>query len=519
MLRTAIQSRLALLMVGVIAATMFGVESAPPGGFVRRSHTIHQDMGAAPVPSDFLIAQADPDPTGQRGSGGTAVAHYAGARPAGRAAARHAPDARLYRTGFGAWEPTLGITSRGSVVFDGLTDDGAPFVGASRDGGASWEVVFDGHPVTADPYLYVDPETSRIFANDYVPPCHLLSYSDDEGRTWTQAPPAGCLFNADHQTIFAGPPPEGGAQPQTYENVVYLCSIGLGISIASAGSVCSKSLDGGRTFVPTGAPAFTDDPSRSGDYGLPGVCNGANAHGFVGPDGMVYLPRGWCGQPWLAISHDEGLTWERVQVAENGMPCCSEMDELLNGLYSHEAAVVADAEGNVYYSWVAADRLPYLAISRDGGQTWGRSLMIGPPGLREALLPGMAIGSSGKIAVFYMGSANSPWDPQTQQAKGSYDQERWNAYITMTANALDQQPVFYSAPLNDPDDPMHIGPCGPDPIRCGWGDFLDVVISPAGEPWAVAVDLCDGSTCSDGGEAVVARLVGGPRLVAGSRRR
>ena len=29
---------------------------------------------------------------------------------------------------------------------------------------------------------------------------------------------------------------------------------------------------------------------------------------------------GWCGQPYLAISHDEGQTWTKVQVAKNGMP-------------------------------------------------------------------------------------------------------------------------------------------------------------------------------------------------------
>jgi hypothetical protein len=174
--------------------------------------------------------------------------------------------------------------------------------------------------------------------------------------------------------------------------------------------------------------------------------------------------------------------------------------------------VVADSEGNVYFSWVAADRLPYLSISRDRGETWGEPMMIGPPGLREGLLPGMAIGADGKIAVFYMGSSNSPWDPKTGEADGDYATERWNAYVTTTANALARKPLFYTATLNDPAHPMWIGPCGPDPIRCGWGDFLDIVVSPQGEPWAVAVDLCQGTECTTSGEAVVGRLVGGPSL-------
>ena len=83
----------------------------------------------------------------------------------------------------------------------------------------------------------------------------------------------------------------------------------------------------------------------------------------------------------------------------------------------------------------------------------------------------------------------------------------------MTANALSRRPTFYSVTLNDPSEPMWIGACGPDPVRCGWGDFLDIVISPKGEAWAVAVDLCPkGDKCSGGGETVIGRLVGGPDL-------
>src|SRR3712207_5861649 len=112
--------------------------------------------------------------------------------------------------------------------------------------------------------MFVDQDTDRVFIEDYALPCHLVSYSDDNGKTWTSAPPAGCYDNADHQTLFAGPPPKGGLSTQGYPNVVYLCSMGAGISVASAVSWCSKSIDGGNTFIPTGAPAYTDDPRETG---------------------------------------------------------------------------------------------------------------------------------------------------------------------------------------------------------------------------------------------------------------
>lgn len=503
--------------VSVLTLVIVAGASAGPAASASTTRTlsaVHQHLDVERYsPAGVYVDQEKADPTGERGSGGRAVAHYAGAQIARTPLiVVKAPDARLYRTAVPSWEPTMGITKSGAIFFNALDfETNAPFIMRSTDEGASWEQVFDAHQITADPYMFVDYDTGRVFANDLIPPCHLVSHSDDDGETWTTAPPAGCGYNEDHQTLFAGPPPEGGDAPDDYPNVIYLCSISDGISIASAGSACSKSLDGGMTFIPTGEQPYTNDPRQQpADFGIPGMCNGANAHGFVGPDGAVYLPRGWCGQPYLAISKDEGLTWTRVQVSDLGMPCCGELDTGVENLFTHEAAVVADDKGNVYYAWVANDRLPYLVISHDGGETWGEPMMIAPPGVKEALLPGMTIGASGKVAVYYHASTNSPWDGT--ELAGDTDQMTWNGYITMTTNALATKPVFYSATINDPKDPLWIGHCGPDPIRCGWGDFFDVVVSPKGEPWSVTVDLCNMGDCSGAGEGVIGRLIGGPSL-------
>ena len=358
----------------------------------RHSHGLEMpgtDFGAA------LISDAKPDPSGQTGSGGRADVHRAGARPIDDPAlVRRAPEARLHRTGVPTFEPTMGITSNGTVFANSVGDLNEPSIIRSTDGGRTWKTVFANHRISLDPYMYVDPDTDRVFANDLSPQpnCHLISVSDDNGKSWATSPPAGCGWNADHQTVFAGPPPEGGSETSDYPNIVYICSIGAGVSVASAGSVCSKSLDGGTTFLPTGEAAFLDDPRQAGDYGVPGLCNGANGHGWVGEDGTVFLPRGWCGQPWLAMSTDEGQSWTRAQVSNLGMPCCGVLNGQRSELFTHEAGVVSDEDGNIYYTWVAADRLPYLVISRDGGETWGKPLMIGPPGLEEALLPGITIG-------------------------------------------------------------------------------------------------------------------------------
>ena len=503
-----------LVAVAIVALVVLAPWSRVPAT-VDTHGTHSHGMPTMPVgmhaPRGVLHGGVSPDPTGREGAGGLAIAHRKGGVPiTAPEVAAAGPKARLFRTGYDSWEPTMGVTKKGSVFFNALSGPGGVIV-RSNDGGKSWKSVFEGHVFTADPYMFVDERTNRVFANDYVPPCHLVSFSDDDGKTWTTATPAGCYDAADHQTLFAGPPPEGGIPPQGYPNVVYLCSISGGISIASTTSSCSKSLDGGLTFVPTGAPAFFDDPRQSGDYGVPGLCNGANAHGYVGPDGTVYLPRGWCGQPWLAISHDEGATWTRVQVSDLGMPCCGKLDdENESEIFTHEAGVVADDKGNVYYSWVAADRLPYLVVSRDGGETWGKPVMIGPPGLKEALLPGMAIGPNGGIVVRYMGNENAPWNGK--EVTGSYEDTKWNAYLTAIADPLEGDPVIYTATVNDPADPLWIGECGPDPIRCGWGDFQDVVVDRQGRAWSVDVDLCAGKDGCNESEAIIGHLVGGPRL-------
>lgn len=506
---------IAALAVALIAASMVAITTVAADDLPARGpgHT----HGLTMPPLDLeqaAIAEAKEDPTGQTGSGGRAVVHRAGGRLVTEPAlVRRAPDARLHRTGFATFEPTMGITKKGTIFANAIDLDlNEPSIIRSMDDGRTWKNVFANHRISLDPYMYVDPDTSRVFANDLSPQpnCHFISVSDDEGKTWATNPPAGCGHNADHQTIFAGPPPEGGSEPSDYPNIVYLCSIGVGVSVASAGSVCSKSLDGGTTFLPTGEPAFVDDPRQSGDFGLPGVCNGANGHGWVGEDGTVFLPRGWCGQPWLAISKNEGQSWTRVQVSDIGMPCCGKLNGQDSELFTHEAGVVTDNAGTIYYTWVAADRLPYLVVSRDGGVTWSKPLMIGPPGLEEALLPGMTIGARGKIAVHYMGSEDSAWDGD--EVKGSYDDTTWNAYVTMTVDVLKSNPTFYSATINDPSEPLWQGECGPDPARCGWGDFFDVVVHPDGTPWAVAVDLCTNEGCGGSGEAILGHLVGGPSL-------
>lgn len=439
-------------------------------------------------------------------SSGPGVAHRANGRSA---KARDVPSGRLFETGFHAAEPTLATTKNGHIFTVALYNASQPTpaqveVIRSVNGGSAWQAVSPQiasqktHPVSIDPYIYVDDVTQRIFTIDLTMACSILSFTDNEGENW-QSNPFGCGVPLnDHQTLFTGPPIE--SPTVGYPNIVYYCFNNI------VSSSCTKSLDGGVTFVPTGAPAFS---AANGSR----FCGGLTGHGVAGRDGSIYLPRQYCAATMLAFSRDEGRTWTQVDVTDGKHETATGPSSGITMINGADPSVAVDEKGNLYYVFIdSKDRLPYLVISRDRGETWGKPMQIGPPALKESNLPAIEVGAPGKIAIAYMGSENSPGPPFND----SYASVTWNGYITVSATALERDPLFYSATINPKDDPLHPGRCGPG--RCGSIlDFLDVEIDSRGVAWASMVDAC-GRECSgltsqglsDAG--VVGRIVGGPSL-------
>ncbi len=492
------------LLVAVAVATPARVGAGDVQAHAGHEHaTLHSGFNpfAAVAGEDGFPTRKNGD--GQWHSGGKAVAHLAGGvEITDSSVTSRAPDARFYRLGINGWEPTIGVDTKGRIFYQARNTNLEPQVVRSTNEGHTWEIVSPmigaapAQPMSLDPILYLDKDTGRVFTNN-IPPditCQPISFTDDAGKTWTNT---GICGHFDHQNIFTGPPPADGDQPMGYPNVVYYCAINLVmLSGTSTATTCGRSLDGGLTWLPTGEPAYIS-PIGGQDQEEP-WCDGAVGHGFVGDDGTVYLPRVWCGQAFVSISKDEGLTWEQVQVAGNGG-------------HGHEAGIAADSKGNnLYFTWIAGDRLPYLAISRDGGATWEKPMMIAPPGVKRSSLPAIDIGDDGKIAITYIAS-DSPGKKQEKWA--------WHGYITITDDALAKSPVFYSGTINAKSDPLHIGECGT--VRChSLGDFFDVTIAPDGTPWAAYVDACfkpdycvpTFEAIGVRGESVVGRLVGGPKL-------
>jgi hypothetical protein len=420
---------------------------------------------------------------------GTREAAEGKTAPANRALAYRGRPLVLAQTyvGRNAAEPTLGVDRKGTVFMVAAAFDALPagspknepktLVMRSTDGGRSFQVDqpnvagVNTQNVSTDPYMYVEPTTGRVFDLDLqgLNGAHL-SYSTDGGKTWNESLLATAGAN-DHQTLVAGPAPEGSPLPLTdpsFPKVLYYCT-----NAVAYGS-CARSFDGGRVFTQANQTGYEAvNPGYLASLDLDhneGVCGSLHGHAVTDRSGRLFIPRGYCSIPMLAISSDAATTFHDVKVA----------DVLMSG---QQASVAADAKGNLYYVFSSAQHaLPYLVVSRDHGEHWSTPLMIAPPGVHETDFPTIDVGDPGKIAITF---------PGTTSAAGAKDKTRpWNSYVVVSTNALSANPTFLSNIANPKDDPVARGDCSD---RCGrMYDFLDVVSAPGdqGRLFATAVDTC-----------------------------
>ena len=412
-----------------------------------------------------------------------AVAHHAGARvlspqPEG------GPSAVGMATGIVTTCPTLAET-RSGAVFVALRTGG---VARSRDGGTNWEIVKppdagkDSHEGGEHGYVYIDRDTDRVFYVTWMTVRSFgerrrswtgrssgsyVSWSDDEGETWDHSVVGRDTW--DWPKILTGPAIT--SKTEGYPNVVYFRA--MYPKILGPLAKFFKSLDGGKTWTPTAQ--FATDGFEPG-------------YGVTGPDGTIYLDEiytlafrsGRVGSPYpykrkeqgklrIVISRDEGDSWEHVVVPEAFCPLA---------FYGMQRVAV-DEGGNLYAAWEDnRDGLPYLSTSGDGGRTWSPRIMVGAPGMKHAQLPVMVTAKeAGHVAISYLGSTqrfgftNLTYTP---------DGRPYNGYVCETFNALDPEPVFWSATVNDPSRPLL-----PWARFCdGVGEGLHVTFGPDGSPWA-----------------------------------
>lgn len=445
-------------------------------------------------------------------SGGISQAYNPGRGTAPSVDAEYTGEALTVQTGYvgrGAAEPTIGVDKAGNAFvaagqFDGLARVlPRTFVMKSSDGGTTWSktspmipgTTEPNPPVTADPMVVLDQETGRLFNPELYGACNYMGISDDQGKTWISNPAACGNLTVDHQTVAVAPfPPNLKPLQRGYPNVVYYCANRI------ADANCGRSLDGGLAWSATPTPAFLGyDPAAGG------LCGGLHGHLDGDSQGRIFLPKGHCGKPWLAVSEDGGNTWTRTKVSD------------MRSSDTH-LSVATDAADNVYVLWPDENRLPWLAVSTDHGKTFGEPMMVAPPGVKETAFAVMEAGDAGKVSITFLG--NTSGDRKNLQRP-------WNQYLTLTENVFDANPLFVSTTANPEADPIIRGGCEDDASggggRCGgvW-DFIDIQTSPAdGMTWVVGADGCQKTTCtktggrdenSMTGEGFAVRQLTGPRI-------
>lgn len=401
-------------------------------------------------------------------------------------------DYVIRTTGQQGGEPTLGIFKNGAIFAQALEK-----VVKSTDEGKSWKVVHvpPTQDVTLDPYIHVDAKTQRIISTQLLGACQEQSLSDDGGKTWVDVAtqcPAG-----DHQKIGSGPWFDD--TNRLYPRSVYTCLNDVG------DTACAMSLDGGLTWLPP-VPVFPgfDPEAEDGLDGVPGFCGGLEGDPVSGPDGTIYLPREYCGRPFLGVSKDDGVTWTLHYVAPG-----SKTRPIAWG--GNNPSVAVDKAGTLYYAWTGADWRHRVSFSKNDGETWSKPVVVSSAG-GSTTFPTIIAGDDGRVATAFFGTPSIDKGPDEAP-----EEARWFLYVSFSGNA-DSKDAEWSTRKASRSD-VQIGCIGRHGATCPHGnllDFMDAALMPDGRLVIVYPDGCV-QTCDEYMESTsamvrIALQTRGPRL-------
>lgn len=398
----------------------------------------------------------------------------------------------------GAAEPSLGVNWNSETADNGGTvmyiaglntlrvrfDDCTSPARLREDG--DWLDVSAPNAVTSlDPILFTDPATGRTFSSQLLGKTSLMSFTDDDGETWTPSQGSGINSGVDHQTVGGGPMP-AGLPGLVYPHAVYYCSQDLVVA------ECAMSVDGGLTFGPA-LPIYNSM-----------VCGGLHGHIKVAPDGTVYVPNKGCNTLQAVAVSTNGLTWEVRTVPGS-----------VAGVW--DPAVAIGAGGTLYFAFANGDGRAMAAVSLDRGRTWSQPVDLGAAfGIRDTAFPTAIAGDDDRAAIAFLGTTtpNSSGDDPDSPAV-------WHLYIATTYD----RGATWTTVNATPGDPVQRGTiCSGGTLGCGNGsrnllDFNDIQVDRRGRPVAAFADGCTGP-CVDspintqGALASIARLKGGRGLFA-----
>ena len=374
-----------------------------------------------------------------------ASGYRAGLRSSTNAAASADFVTDISYTEYGSAACTLGVASDNTVfVAPAFTVDGIGVL-RSSDFGKSWHAsVPEGVQLSRNrPYLYFDDVDERLFLHagrfDAVPPHPLrtgfiLAVSDDRGQTWrTRKVASKARMDAK---VFAGPS-NSRAGRVTYLSAPTPFAVRVRPLINVTRHVVWRSFDGGVKWEVAGG--FDIDPKNI--PGLPSREYVAFGKGVVGPDGTVYIGGRYGRRFAVAVSRDEGLTWDVRMVPGSALAKYHNAVHflLLGSRYLLPESMAVDDDGNVYVVWPDRDGLLHAAWSSDGAVSWSRPVVVSAPGVRDARFGAITATGSGRVGIAYYG-----------REKG----RAFHGFIAQCRDFRTGGPVFVGGKYNEPDAPL-----------------------------------------------------------------
>ncbi len=419
----------------------------------------------------------------------------------------------------GAGEPSIGVnwTTGKTFIQAGNHTLRVTFNDAVKPATAFWEDKRSPFAIASlDPILFTDNGQfggpNRTFSSQLNGVTSELSFTDDDGNTWSPTQGSGQPAGVDHQTVGGGPFAAPAPLTQlSYPHAIYYCSQDI------ATAFCSRSDDGGSTFGP-GIPLYTFTTYNGVDLPVaPGTCGGLHGHIRVAPDGTAYVPNENCSdpsgvsRPGVAVSTDNGMSWV-VRTVPDGTT-------LAPG--GSDPSVAAGADNTIYLGYVNGDGHPKIAVSHDRGLHWSKSQDAGTAfGIQNAEFTEVIAGDGNRAAFAFLGTPTMG-DTQSADFTGV-----WHLYVSYT---YDGGTTWTTADAT-PADPVQRG-CiwnggGSNPCR-NLLDFNDITVDKYGRVLVGYADGCTGSCVSDPTQnassgpasaqdalATIARQVGGRGLFA-----
>lgn len=269
----------------------------------------------------------------------------------------------------------------------------------------------------------------RVYFSDLYALSASVGSSADHGNTWACQPAATTGPELDRQWLATSPKADGDGP----EIDAYLAYRDLVIGRFQGGDAVKPvalhvdvTRDGGLNW------------RRQGTYATGSVTQSGRL--FTARDGTLYHVFYGGNTVWLARSADEGRTFTLLRVSERLAP---------PGNVFVSAAV--DDAGNLFVAWVDAGSFDVLfSSSKDKGVRWSAPVRVNPPVTETAIMPWVAAGRNGDVAISWYGAAG------TFRPDLAPPDTPWRPWVARSSAGASPSPVFQVAPMSQ--TPTHLGP-------------------------------------------------------------